>query len=56
MYKLSSKLSRSMYKYVLTYILRVGVCIRDISMRVLAEQNERGEHESKVIQYVEIFR
>ncbi len=49
MYKLSSKLSRSMYKYVLTYILRVGVCIRDVSMHVLAERNEQGEHESKVV-------
>ncbi len=26
-----------MYKYVLTYILRVGVWMRDVSMRVLAE-------------------
>ncbi len=36
-----------MYKYVLTYILRVGVWMRDVSMRVLAERKERGEHESK---------
>ncbi len=45
MYKLSSKLRKPMYKYVLTYILRVGVRIRGVSMRVLAERSKRGEHE-----------
>ncbi len=55
MYKLSSKLRELMYKSKLRYILAsrsLNTC-RDV--HVLAERSKRGEHESKVVQYVEIL-
>ncbi len=55
MYKLSSKLRGSMYKYKLRYILASRSLNTCCGMRVLAERSKRGEHESKVVQYVEIL-
>ncbi len=47
MYKLSSKLRESMYKYKLCYILASRSLNMDHGIHVLAERSERGEHKSK---------
>ncbi len=47
MYKLSSKLRESMYRYKLRYILASRSLNMDRGIHVLAERSERGKHESK---------
>ncbi len=43
-----------MYKYTLRYILVSRSLNAGRGIRVLAEQSKRGEHEAKVVRYVEI--